>query len=70
VAPRDTPDLIIARLHEEMNAGLTDPTFSQRLLIIGVAPRPMRTAEFGQFVADEIDKWAKVIKFAEIKPVG
>ena len=69
-APRGTPDAIIARLHDEMNAGLTDPTFRQRLLTIGVGPRPMTTAEFGQFVADEIAKWAKVIKFAELKPAG
>jgi tripartite-type tricarboxylate transporter receptor subunit TctC len=69
-APRGTPDAVIARLHDEMNAGLTDPTFRQRLLTIGVAPRPMTTAEFGQFIADEIAKWAKVIKFAEVKPAG
>jgi len=69
-APRGTPAGIIARLHDEMNAGLLDPTLSQRLLTIGVAPRPMSTAEFGQFIADEIDKWAKVIKFAQLKPAG
>jgi tripartite-type tricarboxylate transporter receptor subunit TctC len=53
-----------------MNAGLTDPAFGQRLLAIGVAPRPITTAAFGQFVADEIAKWAKVIKVAELKPAG
>jgi len=68
-APAGTPADVIARLHDEMNAGLTDPILSGRLLALGVAPRPMSTAEFGQFIADEVDKWAKVIHFAALKPV-
>jgi len=68
-APAGTPAEIIAKLHDEMNAGLNDPIMSGRLLAVGVAPRPMTTAEFGQFIADEIAKWAKVIQFAALKPV-
>jgi tripartite-type tricarboxylate transporter receptor subunit TctC len=68
-APAGTPADVIARLHDEMTAGLTDPILSARLLAVGIAPRPMTTAEFGQFIADEVDKWAKVIHFAALKPV-
>ncbi|HUI95875.1 MAG TPA: tripartite tricarboxylate transporter substrate binding protein [Xanthobacteraceae bacterium] len=67
-APAGTPADIIARLHDEMNAGLADPILSARLLAVGVPPRPMSTAEFGQFIADEVEKWAKVIRFAQLKP--
>jgi tripartite-type tricarboxylate transporter receptor subunit TctC len=70
VAPTHTPAEIIARLNAEMNAGLADPTLKQRLLTVGIAPRPMTTAEFGQFIANEIDKWAQVIKFAALRPAG
>ena len=69
-APSGTPGDVIAKLHDEINAGLADPTFNARLLAVGVAPRPMTTAEFGRFIADEIDKWAKVIRFAALKPEG
>jgi tripartite-type tricarboxylate transporter receptor subunit TctC len=68
-APAGTPADIIAKLNAEMNAGLADPILGGRLLAVGVATRPMTTAEFGQFIANEIDKWAKVIRFAALKPV-
>jgi tripartite-type tricarboxylate transporter receptor subunit TctC len=69
-APTGTPDEIIAKLHDEMNAGLADPAFKSRLVAVGVEPRPMSTAEFGKFIHDEIEKWAKVIQFAALKPAG
>ena len=69
-APTGTPGEAIAKLHDEMNAGLADPTLSTRLRAVGVAPQPMTTAEFGTFIADEIAKWAKVVQFAAIKPEG
>ncbi len=69
-APTGTPDEIIAKLHDEMNAGLADPTFKSRLIAVGVEPRPMSTAEFGKFIHDEIEKWAKVIQFSALKPAG
>jgi tripartite-type tricarboxylate transporter receptor subunit TctC len=66
-APAGTPAEIIDKLNKEMNAGLADPTVKGKLLAIGVEPKPMTPAEFGKFTAEEIDKWAKVVKFANIK---
>jgi tripartite-type tricarboxylate transporter receptor subunit TctC len=66
-APAGTPAEIIGRLNKEMNAGLADPSLKAKLLAIGVVPKAMTPGEFGKFVADEIDKWAKVVKFANIK---
>ncbi len=66
-APAGTPAEIIAKLNKEMNAGLADPGMKAKLLAIGVEPKPMTPDEFGRFTADEIDKWAKVVKFANIK---
>jgi tripartite-type tricarboxylate transporter receptor subunit TctC len=65
--PANTPAEIIDKLNKEMNAGLDDPTVNGKLLAIGVEPKPMTPAEFGKFTAEEIDKWAKVVKFANIK---
>jgi tripartite-type tricarboxylate transporter receptor subunit TctC len=66
-APTGTPAEIIDKLNKEMNAGLADPAIKAKLLSIGIVPSPMTPAEFGKFTADEIDKWAKVVKFANIK---
>jgi tripartite-type tricarboxylate transporter receptor subunit TctC len=66
-APAGTPAEIIAKLNKEMNAGLADPAIKAKLLAIGVVPNPMTPAEFGKYTAEEIDKWAKVVKFANIK---
>src|SRR6185312_3880508 len=63
-APAGTPAEIIAKLNKEMNAGLADPAVKAKLIAIGVEPKPMTPAEFGKFTADEIEKWAKVLKFA------
>ncbi|HLH88359.1 MAG TPA: tripartite tricarboxylate transporter substrate binding protein [Xanthobacteraceae bacterium] len=70
VAPTGTPAEVIARLNTEMNAGLDDPTLHARILALGVEPRPMSPPAFGEFIAAEIDKWAKVIRFAQLKPAG
>lgn len=66
-APAGTPAEIIGRLNKEMNAGLADPGVKSKLLAVGVVPKPMTAGEFGNFIAAEIDKWAKVVKFANIK---
>jgi len=66
-APTGTPAEIIAKLNKEMNAGLADPDLKAKLIAIGVEPKPMTPNEFAKFTADEIDKWAKVVKFANIK---
>jgi tripartite-type tricarboxylate transporter receptor subunit TctC len=70
VAPTGTPPEIIAKLNTEMNAGLADPDLKERLFKVGIAVRPMTTAAFGQFIADEIAKWGKVVKFAALRPAG
>jgi len=66
-APAGTPAEIVDKLNKEMNAGLADPGVKAKLLAIGVVPKPMTPSEFGKFIAAEIDKWAKVVKFANIK---
>jgi tripartite-type tricarboxylate transporter receptor subunit TctC len=67
VAPKGTPADVIAKLEAATRASVNDPTLRSRMLPLGLEPAPMTTAEFGKFIADEIDKWAKVIKFADIK---
>jgi len=67
-APRSTPDEIIEKLNTEINAGLTDAKMQAQLTNLGAVPMPMTPAEFGKFITDEVEKWAKVIKFAGIKP--
>jgi len=67
-APKDTPAAIIDKLNHEINAALADPTMKGRLLALGAEPMPMTPADFGKFMSHETAKWAKVIKFAGIKP--
>ena len=66
-APKDTPSDVVARLNKEINTVVADPEMTKRLLGMGVEPMPMTPAEFGKFMAAETDKWAKVVKFADIK---
>jgi tripartite-type tricarboxylate transporter receptor subunit TctC len=66
-APRTVPDEIVERLHKEVNAGLADPTMQKRLADLGSVPMPMAHAEFAEFVAQDAEKWGKVIKFAGTK---
>jgi tripartite-type tricarboxylate transporter receptor subunit TctC len=61
-APANTPVEIINKLSDAMNAALADPKATARLADLGVEPMPLTSAEFAKFVADETDKWAKVIK--------
>jgi tripartite-type tricarboxylate transporter receptor subunit TctC len=65
--PKNTPPEIVERLNREINAGLADPKIKERLGALGGIPMPMTPDEFGTFIADETEKWAKVIKFANIK---
>jgi len=67
-APTRTPPDIIDKLNKEISAADADPGLQARLLTKGVVPKAMTPAEFGKFIADETEKWAKVIKFANIKP--
>jgi len=66
-APRNTPAAIIERLNKEINAALADARIKRHLTDVGGVPNPMPPAAFGQFIAEETEKWAKVIKFAGIK---
>ena len=67
-APRKTPTAIVERLNKEINASLTDSKLSARLVELGVAPLPGSPADYGKLIVDETEKWAKVVKFAGIKP--
>jgi tripartite-type tricarboxylate transporter receptor subunit TctC len=66
-APASTPAEIVNKLNAEIGALLADATFKRRLADLGGLQMAMSPAEFGKFTAAEIDKWAKVIKFADIK---
>jgi tripartite-type tricarboxylate transporter receptor subunit TctC len=66
-APKNTPPAIVERLNNEINAGLADPNLKARLTDLGCAGLPGSPAEFGKLIASETEKWAKVIKFANIK---
>jgi tripartite-type tricarboxylate transporter receptor subunit TctC len=67
-APKNTPAEIVERLNKEINAGLTDPNLKARLTDLGSVPTPVTPAELGKFIADETEKWGKVIRAANIKP--
>jgi tripartite-type tricarboxylate transporter receptor subunit TctC len=66
-APRGTPSVIIEKLNKEINAIVLDPAMKARLISLGVEPLSMAPAEFGKRIADDTEKWAKVIRFANIK---
>jgi tripartite-type tricarboxylate transporter receptor subunit TctC len=68
VAPKSTPTEIISKLNEEINAVVADPRMKAQLVDLGVRPLSMKPAEFGKLIAEQTVKWAKVIKFADIKP--
>jgi len=67
-APKNTPADIVDKLNKEINAGLVDPKLKARLAELGVTALPGSPADFAKLVADETEKWAKVIKSAGIKP--
>jgi tripartite-type tricarboxylate transporter receptor subunit TctC len=67
-APRNTPAEIVEVLNKAVNAGLVDPKLSARLADLGYVPLPGPPATFGKLIADETEKWGKVIRFAGIKP--
>jgi tripartite-type tricarboxylate transporter receptor subunit TctC len=67
-APRRTPAEIIDKLNREINAALADPAMRARFADIGGEPLAGSPAEFGKLIADETVKWAKVVKFAGLRP--
>jgi tripartite-type tricarboxylate transporter receptor subunit TctC len=68
-APKNTPAEIVEKLNKEINAGLADPKMKARLADLGGTVLLGSPADFGKLIADETEKWAKVIKFAAIKPI-
>jgi tripartite-type tricarboxylate transporter receptor subunit TctC len=67
-APKNTPADIVDKLNREINAALADPKMKARLAELGGTVLPGSPADFGKLIADEIEKWARVVKFAGIKP--
>jgi tripartite-type tricarboxylate transporter receptor subunit TctC len=66
-APRDTPSEIVEKLNKEINAALADPAMNARLADLGFTAFASSPAEFGKFIADETEKWGKVIRTAGIR---
>ena len=67
-APKATPAEIVEKLNKEINAGLADPKIKARLADLGGTLLAGSPADFGKLIADETEKWGKVVKFAGIKP--
>jgi tripartite-type tricarboxylate transporter receptor subunit TctC len=67
-APKNTAPEIIVKLNDEINASLADPKRKSRFSDLGVEPTSMTPAQFEQFIADDTEKWAKVIRAGNIKP--
>ena len=67
-APKSTPVEIISKLNDEINAALANPKMKAQLVDLGGVPMPMTPADFGRLIADETEKWAKVIRAANMKP--
>jgi tripartite-type tricarboxylate transporter receptor subunit TctC len=66
-APKNTPDEVIIKLNKEVNAALANGKFKERLAEFGGEPLSGSPGDFGKIIAAETEKWAKVIKFANIK---
>jgi len=67
-APKGTSADIVEKLNKEINAGLADAALKKRFADLGSVPFPCSPADFGKLVADETEKWGKVIRAANIKP--
>jgi tripartite-type tricarboxylate transporter receptor subunit TctC len=67
-APKNTPADIVAKLNTEINVALADPKMKARLADFGGAAIAGSPADFGKLIVDETVKWAKVVRFASIKP--
>jgi len=63
-APKGTPAEIIDKLNKEINAALADPKLTARLADLGGTVLTGTPADFGRFMAEEIEKWGKVVKFS------
>jgi tripartite-type tricarboxylate transporter receptor subunit TctC len=68
VAPRSTPTEIISKLNQEINLALANARITRRIAELGDTPLSLSNSEFGKLIADETEKWGKVIRAANIKP--
>jgi tripartite-type tricarboxylate transporter receptor subunit TctC len=66
-APKDTPADIIDKINREINAGLADPKMKARLADLGGTLLALSPADFRKLIAEETEKWAKVVKFSGAK---
>jgi tripartite-type tricarboxylate transporter receptor subunit TctC len=66
-APKNTPPELIEKLNSEINAALADPAIKARFIDLGAEPMAMSPAGFSKFLADETEKWGKVVRVANIK---
>ena len=66
--PKNTPTEIVDKLNKEINAGLADPKIKARLADLGNIGLALSPADFGKLIADETEKWSKVVKFSGAKP--
>jgi len=67
-APKNTPAEIVDKLSREINAALADPKFKARLAALGATVLPGSPADFGKLIAEDTEKWGKVVRAANIKP--
>jgi tripartite-type tricarboxylate transporter receptor subunit TctC len=66
--PKNTPTEIVDKLNKEINAGLADPKFKARFAELGATPLPGTPTDFGTLIANETEKWGKVVRFSGAKP--
>ena len=66
-APKDTPPAVIDKFNRDVNAALADPKVKARLIELGCTVLGGPPAAFGRLIADETEKWGKVIRFAGLK---
>ena len=67
VAPKETPSWIIEKLNKEINAALADSKMRARLADVGGTVLQVSPAEFGKLIADDTEKWGKVVQFVGVK---
>jgi tripartite-type tricarboxylate transporter receptor subunit TctC len=67
VAPKKTPMEVVDRLNKEINAGLANPRIKAQIADQGGTVLPGSPADFGKLIADETEKWGKVVKFSGAK---
>jgi tripartite-type tricarboxylate transporter receptor subunit TctC len=67
-APKTIPTEVVDILNSEVTTAVADPQIKARLTALGTVPAPMTAANYGQYLAKETEKWAKLIRAADLKP--